>query len=181
MKISQVKLFLETSMEIVIANRQSISSTEVMLLAVWCGLYLIPVGWPHVSSSFGSIHLAGFAKASAYWYRSWWLYNAMKNHSTGGIDVPINPPILVNPSSAPQEDNAIDGYLVHIVENWESNDHANSCIIHVYTNAPMVELFINDKSQGVQQLVWQGWAEWNFTYTPGNLTALHCGNSYYYH
>ena len=130
-----------------------------------------PVGWPHVSSSFGSIDLAGFAKASAYWYRSWWLYNAMKNHSTGGIDVPINPPKLVNPSSAPQEDNAKDGYLVHIVENWESNDHANSRIIHVYTNAPMVELFINDKSQGVQQLVWQGWAEWNVTYTPGNLTA----------
>ena len=27
-------------------------------------------GWPHVSSSFGSIDLARFAKASAYWHRS---------------------------------------------------------------------------------------------------------------
>ncbi len=30
-----------------------------------------PYGWPMVSSSFGSIDLAGFAKPSAYWYRAW--------------------------------------------------------------------------------------------------------------
>ena len=95
----------------------------------------------------------------------------MKNHSTGGIDVPINPPKLVNLYSAPGEDNAKDGYLVHIVEHWEPNDNANTRTVHVYTNAPMAELFINGKSQGVQQLVWQGWAEWNVIYSSGNLTA----------
>lgn len=126
-------------------------------------------GWPHVSSSFGSIDLAGFAKASAYWYRSWWLYNGMKNHSTGGIDVPINPPKLVNPDSAPGEDNAKDDY--YLVQHWEPNDNANTRTVHVYTNAPMAELFINSKSQGVQQLVWQGWAEWNVICSSGNLTA----------
>ena len=130
-----------------------------------------PFGWPHVSSSFGSIDLAGFPKASAYWFRSWWLYNAMMNHSTGGNDYPINPPSLVNQDSAPSQDNAKDGYLVHIVEHWEPHPNANTRTIHVYTNAPMAELFINGKSQGVQQLVWQGWAQWSVTFASGNLTA----------
>ena len=130
-----------------------------------------PFGWPHVSSSFGSIDLAGFPKASAYWYRSWWLYNVMMNHSTGGNDYPINPPSLVNQDSASSQDNAKDGYLVHIVEHWEPHPNANTRTIHVYTNAPMAELFINGKSQGVQKLVWQGWAQWSVTFASGNLTA----------
>ena len=131
-----------------------------------------PFEWPHISSSFGSIDLAGFAKASAYWYRSWWLYNAMKNHSTGGYDVPINVPRLVNPDATDTEDNGKDGYLVHIVEHWEKNDKASTRTVHVYTNAPMAELFVNGKSQGIQKIVWQGWAQWdNVAYSPGNLTA----------
>ena len=128
-------------------------------------------GWPHISSSFGCIDLAGFPKASAYWYRSWWLYNAKTNHSTGGNDYPINPPPLVNQDSATSQDNVKDGYLVHIVEHWEPHPNANTRTIHVYTNAPMAELFINGKSQGVQQLVWQGWAQWSVTFVSGNLTA----------
>ena len=128
-------------------------------------------GWPQVSSSFGCIDLAGFPKASAYWFRSWWLYNTMMNHSTGGNDYPINPPSLVNQDSAPSQDNVKDGYLVHIVEHWEPHPDANTRTIHVYTNAPMAELFINGKSQGVQQLVWQGWAQWRVTFISGNLTA----------
>jgi len=35
----------------------------------------------------------------------------------------------------------------------------------------MAELFINNKSQGILQLDWQGWAEWKVTFSPGNLTA----------
>ena len=129
-------------------------------------------GWPHVSSAFGSIDLAGFAKASAYWYRSWWLYNGVHNHSTGGIDVPLNPPKLVNPGAEPSEDNPQDGYLVHIVEHWEENEAATTRTIHVYTNAPSAELFVNGKSQGVKELVWQGWAEWDsVSFAAGNLTA----------
>jgi len=129
-----------------------------------------PFGWPMVSSSFGSIDLAGFAKASAYWYRAWWLYSAQHNQSSNG-DYPVNPPSLVDPDATPSEENTHDGYLVHIVEHWEPNDNASTRTIHVYTNAPMAELFINNKSQGILQLDWQGWAEWKVTFSPGNLTA----------
>jgi hypothetical protein len=128
-------------------------------------------GWPHVSSSFGAIDLAGFAKEGAYWYRSWWLYNAMMNHSTGGIDVPINPPKLINPDANPSQEN--NGYIVHIVQHWEPHpDTTSSLTIDVYSNAPHVELFVNGKSQGVQDVSWQRWAEWTgISYEKGNLTA----------
>ena len=129
-------------------------------------------GWPHISSSFGSIDLAGFAKASAYWYRSWWLYNERHHPSNGGIDVPLNPPKLINPDAAPSEDNDEDGYLVHIVQHWDNNEAAQTRIIHVYSNAPSVELSVNGNSLGVKDIVLRGWAEWtNLTFVPGAITA----------
>lgn len=129
-----------------------------------------PFGWPMVSSSFGSIDLAGFAKASAYWYRAWWLYSSQHNQSSNG-DFPMNPPSLVDPDATPLEENTHDGYLIHIVEHWEPRENATTRLVHVYTNAPMAELFVNGKSQGVQQLSWQGWAQWNVTFSPGNISA----------
>ena len=129
-------------------------------------------GWPHISSSFGSIDLAGFAKASAYWYRSWWLYNEMDNPSTGGIDVPLDPPKLVNPDATPSEENDKDGYLVHIVQHWEKNEDEETRTIQVYTNAPSAELSVNGKSLGVKDIVLRGWAEWtDVQFVPGYITA----------
>ena len=129
-------------------------------------------GWPHVSSSFGSIDLAGFAKASAYWYRSWWLYSAKKNQTTKGNDVTYNAPMLVNPGAKPTEDDNSTGYLIHIVQNWNPRDNGDSRTIQVYTNSPSAELFVNGASQGVVNVNWQGWAQWNnIKYAAGNLTA----------
>ena len=129
-------------------------------------------GWPHVSSSFGSIDLAGFAKASAYWYRSWWYYRAKSNQTDGGYDVPINPPMLVNPNDASATENPTEGYMVHIVQKWEPNTNMPNRTIQVYTNAPMADLSVNGKSQGPVQLDWQGWAQWNnIPFSPGKITA----------
>ena len=131
-------------------------------------------GWPHISSSFGSIDLAGFAKASAYWYRAWWLYSGMQNASLSGEDVPLNPPCLVNPQDVGKtsQDNAQLGYLVHIVQRWEPRPGATSYTIQVYTNAPMVDLAVNSKSQGPKMVNWQGWAEWdNVPYSEGQIEA----------
>ena len=122
-------------------------------------------GWPHVSSSFGSIDLAGFAKASAYWYCSLWYYSARVNSSDSGYDIPVNPPSLVNPYADPSEENHNDGYMVHIVEKWEPLLNMPNRTIHVYTNAPMAELTVNGKSLGSVKLYWLGWAEWNNIYT----------------
>ena len=129
-------------------------------------------GWPHVSSSFGSIDLAGFAKASAYWYRSWWYYRAKSNDSDGGYDVPVNPPFLVNPNDASSTENPTDGYMVHIVQKWEPMTNMPNRTIQAYTNAPMAELTVNGKSQGKVSVNWQGWAEWDkVPFSAGKITA----------
>ena len=151
-------------------NRKFVAGCMVWTLFDYYG-EPTPYGWPMVSSSFGSIDLAGFAKASAYWYRSWWLYSAMHNKSLSGEDVPSNPPQLVNPKATPSQENMTTGYIIHIVQSWEPISGLANHTIHVYTNAPMAELFVNGKSMGVQTIVWQGWAQWSVTFTPGKLMA----------
>ena len=127
-----------------------------------------PYWWPMVSSSFGSFDLAGFPKASAYWYRAWWLYGA-GNSSTGGEDIPINPPSLDSGSSEEK------GYLVRLVQHWEPREDANGDLrtIQVFTNAPMADLLVNNKSLGARKIDLRGWAQWdNVSFSPGNLTAV---------
>ena len=131
-----------------------------------------PYGWPMVSTSYGSIDLAGFAKPSAYWYRAWWYYRAKSNSTYQGHDVPVNPPFLVNPYAIPSEENTQEGYMVHIVQSWEPIEGKTIRTIQAYTNAKQAELFVNGKSEGVVSISWQGWAEWKgITFSAGNITV----------
>ena len=45
-------------------------------------------------------------------------------------------------------------------------------VAFVYTNAPVVELFLNGKSLGHQAVKRLGYASWTFPYERGNLTAV---------
>ena len=129
-----------------------------------------PYGWPLVSSSFGSIDLAGFAKASAYWYRTWWLYEAKR---TKRKDVTFNPPSLVNPGIKQSEDNSSNEYFVYIVQHWDPIEGEDTRTVQVYTNAPNVELYLNGVSQGTSQVDTYGWAEFDSVkYASGNITAV---------
>jgi hypothetical protein len=129
-------------------------------------------GWPYVSSSFGSIDLAGFAKPSAYWYRAWWYYRAKSNTTYNGYDVPINPPSLVDPYSSPSEENSKEDYMIHIVQSWEPVEGKTNRTIQAYTNAKMAELIVNGKSVGKTSVDWQGWAEWRgVPFSAGKITV----------
>ena len=131
-----------------------------------------PYFWPMVSSSFGSIDLAGFAKPSAYWYRAWWYYRAKSNTTYNGFDVPIDPPSLVDPYASPTEENSEEGYMIHIVQSWEPVEGKTNRTIQAYTNAEMAELVVNDKSLGKVAVDWQGWAEWSgVAFSAGKITA----------
>jgi beta-galactosidase/beta-glucuronidase len=59
-----------------------------------------PGSWPHVSSSFGAIDLAGFQKPPAWWYRSVWLSNVSAAGKYANTPLPPSrPPLtLENPS-----------------------------------------------------------------------------------
>ena len=133
-----------------------------------------PYGWPHVSSSFGSLDLAGFAKAGAFYYRTWWLHNAT-NMSASVHDHIHAPPSLINPHEGPHSGRQVSAesdFIVHIVEHWQKDIGGPSRSIHAYTNAPMAELFVNGKSYGKVDIAWIGYATWDkVTYEDGNLTV----------
>lgn len=131
-----------------------------------------PYGWPMVSSSSGSIDLAGFAKPSAYWYRAWWYYSAKSNKTSSGFDVPLEVPSLVDPLSCSSKENSDKGYMIDIVQNWEPVKGKGLRTIQAYTNAKAAALSVNGKAFGNVSVNWQGWAEWkNVPYSPGSITA----------
>jgi hypothetical protein len=123
-------------------------------------------GWPHVGSSFGSFDLAGFPKAAVWWYRALWL-------SGIGEKSPDRPPL-------PQS------HTIRIVQDNEKASRARAPglqrslsdgqdlinIIQVYSSCPTVELLVNGVSQGNRTVQRYMWAEFNFSYVAGNLTAV---------
>ena len=126
-------------------------------LFVWTlGDYLgepAPLGWPHVSSSFGAVDLAGFPKAGARWFQAWWLY------TESALWEVSRPPLPA-------------GEMVHIVEkpDWPSTMTPRRTI-HVYSSAASVELQLSGVSLGVKyNSEWMGWTEWNITQPAGQAT-----------
>lgn len=137
---------------------------------VWTlGDYLgepVPIPWPHVSSSFGAVDLAGFPKAGARWFQAWWL------HTKTAVSPTSRPPLP-------------EGDVVHIVETLQApleepttepnvSAHVGNYTFHVYTSADSAEMLVNGVSVGQQpNSQWMGWLEWNFTSLPvGNITAV---------
>ncbi len=121
-------------------------------------------GWPRVSSSFGQYDLAGFAKASAFWYRTQWLLRTPdridKPYATGSA------------------------HEVHLVESWENPDSwpqtegQGTRTITAYTSASEVELFVNGASAGSRRVASMAdggptWAEWEHVpWAAGELLAV---------
>ena len=93
-----------------------------------------------VSSTYGQFDLCGFPKSSAFWFRSQWLLEPPSTR----VDAKNSVAAIAN--GRPFETN--DLVEIHIVESWESPDHWNQTkgnrtrTIHVYSNAPVVELFV---------------------------------------
>lgn len=112
-----------------------------------------PGDWPHVSSSFGAIDLAGFHKASAAWFRATWL------SSIPGTDA-ARPPIGGGSTTA------------YLVELWEPSRAGKSTrLLHVYTNAPFARVVINGKATAPAPVSVSSYATFNVTYAPGTVTA----------
>jgi len=114
-----------------------------------------PGNWPHVSSSFGAIDLAGFAKPPTWWYRAVWLANISTTD-------PGRPPI---PSTSTS---------VRIVESWQAPAAGTTRSIHVLTNAPFAQLLVNGVAQGAPLPVPSFLATASFpsvTFAAGTLTA----------
>jgi hypothetical protein len=99
---------------------------------------------------------------------------------------------LESPTTANENTNdkpfVINTTEVYIVQSWESPDNWNETkgnttrTIHVYSNAPFVELLVDGTSQGMQavsRMVHSDgtYAEWlEVPWKPGNLTAVASSN-----
>jgi hypothetical protein len=129
----------------------------------------------------------GFEKPMAKWFRSWWLSNisvmdagrpvlwAEARSTTAGTDTSTD-----TSTSADVVDIAdATSYTLSIVDSWIAPPAGNTTAgnttrtIHVYTNAPWVQLYVNGEPAGEAVPVpFFGWA--TFAAVPfeaGNLTA----------
>lgn len=117
-----------------------------------------PGAWPHVSSSFGAIDLAGFPKPPTWWYRAVWLAN-----------------ISAADAGRPPLPAAATATSVRIVESWQAPvPPATTRTIHVLTNAPLAQLLVNGAPWGAPQPVpfFLATATFhNVSFAPGALTA----------
>ena len=65
-----------------------------------------------------------------------------------------------------------DGAVLHLMPHWTFNGYEGENIrVCAYTNAPVVELFLNGFSLGIKELGSFDHAEWQVAYEPGELTA----------
>lgn len=101
-----------------------------------------------VSSTYGQYDLCGFPKSAAFWFRSQWLLQSPASPSYG---------IIISSSSSTSTSSINNGkpfssngiVEVHIVESWESPENWKETkgnttrTIHAYSNAPVIELFVN--------------------------------------
>lgn len=119
-----------------------------------------------VSSTYGQFDLVGFPKPAAFWFRSQWLLN-------------------VTDGSPDKTFDTNGKYEVKLVESWESPDSWNRTkgnatrTIHAYSNAPFIELYVNNASQGILPVATMvrddsgSYAEFvNVTWQAGNLRAV---------
>ena len=108
--------------------------------------------WPHVNCDYGSFDLAGFPKAAAYWYRSWWLADIDHTDPSRPVDS--------------------TSYECHIVESWQPHPTKPTRTIHVYTNAAGVKLAINGHTFQYMPVPFYTAATFDSVpYSPGNITA----------
>ncbi len=66
-----------------------------------------------------------------------------------------------------------DEPVLHIFPHWNLTGHEGEPVsVWVYSNAPEVELFLNNKSLGRKKMPRNGHLEWSTTYQPGQLKAI---------
>ena len=113
-----------------------------------------PGAWPHVSSSFGAIDLAGFPKAAAAWFRAVWL-------SAISASDAARPPLAGA--------GAVTAYLVELWQPSLSGKAART--LNVYTNAPMARVVVNGVPTAAAAVNAASFATFSAAFAPGTVTA----------
>ncbi len=124
-------------------------------------------GWPNVFNSSGLLDHTGTAKPMAYERQSWWSSKPMVRI------VRVEAPIVRSTTGA----TTVLAYMrrPRISSDWTPRDASNGAVqnVQVFSNAEQVELFLNDKSLGVQSLPKNASPRaWQIPFEPGTLKAV---------
>jgi hypothetical protein len=138
---------------------------------VWSGFDYLGEsrGWPQTSKARGTVgDVAGFTKESAWWLRSWWLSNI----SASDAGRPVLPAAMANAALEPQGAPAA-ATTVRIIDAWTAPKQggAPNRTIHVYSDAPVVKLYLNGAAVGSAAVDFFGHAEFSVAYAAGALLA----------
>eukprot|EP00425_Heterocapsa_triquetra_P008678 CAMPEP_0195138142 /NCGR_PEP_ID=MMETSP0448-20130528/157226_1 /TAXON_ID=66468 /ORGANISM="Heterocapsa triquestra, Strain CCMP 448" /LENGTH=335 /DNA_ID=CAMNT_0040176399 /DNA_START=29 /DNA_END=1033 /DNA_ORIENTATION=- len=124
---------------------------------VWSGFDYLgeSKGWPQTVKCRGTIaDVVGFDKESKWWLRSWWFSNiSASDHGR---------PVLPD-----------DEATVHIVDSWVPMQGRDTRSVTVYTNAPLVRLWLNGEvvSETMAVPLFGHALFAKVPFRPGNLTA----------
>ena len=116
------------------------------------------LGWPDVSSHFGSFDIAGFAKDRIGYYHAWWGDWRDESGACGGGQGAGAVSLSLSPS-----------------RDWTAPVPEGTAIpVTVTTCAAFVELYLNGILQGSGRRAMPqfGYLNWTTTFTRGNLTAV---------
>jgi hypothetical protein len=114
-------------------------------------------GWPQNTKCRGTIaDVAGFEKETAWWFRSWWLSNI--SSSDAG-----RPNITTDTTTT-----------VRILDSWRAIPGTKTRTMSVYTNAPRVDIYIDNRFVQTQEVPYFGMATFtNVTFVSNsNFTAV---------
>ncbi len=101
-----------------------------------------PYGWPCINSHFGIMDVCGFPKDNFYYYKAWWT-------ETPGVK-----PVL------------------HLFPHWNwAGKEGQEIEVWCHSNLERVELFLNGKSVGSQNVTRDKHLMWKVPYAPGVLEA----------
>jgi hypothetical protein len=104
--------------------------------------------------------VAGFTKETAWWLRSWWLSN-ISDADAG------RPPV-----------GALDAPTIRIIDSWEAPPSGSqNRTVHVFSNAPVVELQINGRRVESQEVPFFGTVAFTVPFEEGQVQALAKGHS----
>lgn len=104
-------------------------------------------GWPIIGSGSGLFDRTGLAKPEAYQAKSWW----SKKPVVRIARMAVNPELSDLPPAEPGMDTG-PRRRHRLVSDWTIRDASGTPQhVEVFTNCDQVELFLNDKSLGIQQ------------------------------
>src|SRR5262249_43913362 len=120
--------------------------------------------WPCINSHFGIMDMCGFPKDNWWYYRAWW-GDEPAIHILPHWNWPGLPPRLDETRGQRASVASARGVSGGAGEGGRRGG------VWVYSNADRVELFLNGRSLGVQEMPRWGHLEWQVPYAPGALVA----------